>query len=204
MILWTSKQISVIKLNENNELNKSVEIFGFNEKRIDTEPLEASHPWNASFGVENNSELHDGSEEDSKFQQDPTSTLKDSSEFALASAFSIPGAKNNQNRSKTPPIDARRKLVHEPNDPNQYHRPIGAKEDFYIEAPVMEPQREEEHSKQSHQPSQAKSSQRHEEIKYKEDAKKEIKIEEVEYGFMSSNNTSLPSPIAKTDNSKKQ
>lgn len=139
------------KIKENNDLNKSVEIFGINDKRIETEPVEATHALNASFGVENNSDSHDNLEGDNSYDKDQVNTGDSASNFALASAFSIPGIRDNQNRSKTPPIDARRKLVHEPNDPNQYHKLIGAKEDFLIEAPIIEPQREEEQSKQSHE-----------------------------------------------------
>jgi hypothetical protein len=36
--------ISETKLKENNDLNKSVELFGLNDKRMDTDPLDASHP----------------------------------------------------------------------------------------------------------------------------------------------------------------
>lgn len=52
------------------------------------------------------------------------------------------------------------------------------------------------------QPTQNKSFQKHEDNKHSEEVKKEIKIEEVEYGFMGSNNTTLPSPISKLEQPK--
>lgn len=50
----------------------------------------------------------------------------------------------NMMRSKTPPVETKRhKLQHEPNEDSAYHKKIGAKEDFIIEKPVMEPMRDD-------------------------------------------------------------
>lgn len=116
---------------KNNDLNKSVDLFATSGARIVTEPLlnEPNNAMNTSFGVENASELHDALDND---------------EGISAKIFASSNMEEAVNRSKTPPVDSRRvRLQQESNDKSSYHKPIGAKEDFIIEEPVIEPMRED-------------------------------------------------------------
>jgi hypothetical protein len=117
---------------KNQDLNKSVEIFASVGNRIETEPSqpEANNILNTSFGVENTSELQEGNDFD-----EPNNSNN---------IFTANEIEDNIMRSKTPSVEAKRhKLQHEPNEDSAYHKKIGAKEDFIIEKPVMEPIRDD-------------------------------------------------------------
>lgn len=117
----------------NNDLNKSVEIFGMNENQIETDnPENANNALNTSFGIENASDLNDMTGGDDEHQN--TSKLFGQHE-------------NDANLSKTPPVDIRRKEMEEMSqEEGGYHQPIGAKEDFTIEKPVLEPPRDDSYT----------------------------------------------------------
>lgn len=118
-------------LRESNNLNKSVEIFGYSDNRIETEPLvtDQNNALNTSFGVENVSDIME-IEEAPKTNKLFSSTIDE--------PF---------NRSKTPPISSKRPALHQ--DDFEFHKPIGAKEDFTIEEPVREPHRDDSYYQDS-------------------------------------------------------
>ena len=119
------------------DLNKSVDLFGRNMNKIDNEPLtqieDENNALNTSFGVEDSSALN---------VDDGSSANK---------IFSTVHHEEPQNRSKTPPVTSKRPpLKKEVKDQDQYHKAIGAKEDFIIEEPIVEPERENKQVKEEH------------------------------------------------------
>lgn len=113
---------------KHNDLNKSVEIFGGIGERYGIEPLvqDQTDALNASFGVENTSTSREDLIGGDSEQSNP---------MMFASSF----VEDTYNRSKTPPVDARRtKLEHHQIPKGEYHKAIGAKEDFIIEEPILE------------------------------------------------------------------
>jgi len=125
---------------KDRETNKSVEIFGSGPDKIEADltASEANNALNTSFGVENASDIQEGNDNDDSNPPKQMFTSQDYQEIGM--------------RSKTPPIESKRhKLQHEPNEASQYHRPIGAKEDFLIEKPVIEPVRNDSYIEGEHE-----------------------------------------------------
>lgn len=155
------------KTHRANDLNKSVDLFGINANREEPLITDTNNALNTSFGIENTSDLHNDSDNE------------DLSAKIFASLTN-----DDANRSKTPPVRSKRpKLQQESNDRSQYHKPIGAKEDFIFEEPVMEPIRDDS-------------------FRYDEqNSTPEISAEFNEKDIVVSNETKLnkdlPSPIAK-------